>query len=605
MRLRGKAFILLLLFAFMENLCQGQDIMVWLYPGGPVWENGYTEVFPSKMIVGTIAEVGFTDICFSAHKGRGGAFFYPSRVKNVRLDRELKGRDWLEETLAEADKHNLRVWVAYTPAKGLRSPEKIDFYRAIIAELGEKYKPRHKSLCGIMLHEFNCAEAKDAHHGELKDFAGFCSRNFGEKYNGNQIPNDSKNDKWTRRFYLYKADTVTNIARTMAAVAAKYRLKTFFCLYDPEYYLNSARWGYDTVELEKYCDNFWVNNISGYSTLRGAWVETSASYKGINLPRKRARSFHGKPISFFEYRAMLFPEIVRRGYKKIADFTKVYGDYFTGYLGRSRQALKLFHGPGNVKKWNILYKKWIGAESVANIAILSASMPFILRHPVKAKTAYMKTLGDFRAELKKHFPVDTLLLDSRFALDLKNLKKYDLLIIPEDMGAAMSEKMLASLKKYLSAGNRILALNSKISTANRDLTAEKDYTAEIFGVKRYNNGAALPGYVKTSGAGSFAAKGKRWLAPGNIKLCGAKVLLKDKFTNTPLMTQKGNACYLNTGYFNTSADFFVNIVRNLALPPIELKPQNKEAFFTIPSAVTANNVLCIPLLSEHKCSAIL
>ncbi|KKR03619.1 MAG: hypothetical protein UT30_C0024G0014 [Candidatus Uhrbacteria bacterium GW2011_GWF2_39_13] len=480
---------LLLLLAFsVINLCAVEkDIMVWLNPCAPeyVWEKGYGETFPVKMIMKTIKDAGFTDIALAAHvPRRGGEFYYPSKIKYVKVDKIIEDRNWLEEILIEADKYNLKVWTYYTPSyklpgtdiKGLRSPEMIKFYQDVVEEIGKVYKPKHKSLYGIMLHEFNCAETMDMHKGELKEFSDFCEKNFKEKYTGSKMPDGKKNDKWDTRFYLYKADTVNNIVRAMKDTAAKYGMKTFFCLYDPESFpSNSANWGYDTVELEKICDNFYLRL---YKDIKGGFVETSLSYKGINLPLNQSKAFHGKPISFFEYRSMLFPEVNRKAYKANANFTKTYGDIYTGYVGRSQKVLDLFHGPENVTKWNNLQKEWIGAEDIANVAILSSSMPFVLRYPTAPGVKYKQVLGNFMEGLKKYFSVDLLLLDSQFALKPENLKKYDLLIIPEEMGIGMSDAMIGTLKKYLANGGKLLALGSRVSFANKDLTGEKDYTEE-------------------------------------------------------------------------------------------------------------------------------
>lgn len=615
MKFQRNAFLILILsliFTGMNTRAE-QDVMIWVSPGSPdtIWKKGYGEDYPARMIMKTIKDAGFTDFCFFLYQGRGGAFYYPTKVKYAKTDKIIGSRDWLEETLSEADKYNLKVWAIYTPSykipgteiKGFRSPEMLKFYEDTIDEIGKNYKPKHKSLHGIMLHEFNCAEVMDMHRDELKEFSEFCENNFNEKYTGEKMPDLRTSDKWSTRFYLYKADSMNTLCKTMKKRAAQYGLETFFCLYNPETGSSSANWGYDTVELEKICDRFWVAG-SGYKTLKNPYVETSLSYKGINLPLNLTKAFHGKAISFFEYRSMLFPEINRKAYNSNTKFTKIYGDLYTGYIGRSQKVLDLFHGPENVAKWNNLQKEWIGAKDIANIAILSSSMPFILRYPTTPGVKYKKVLGNFRDSLMKYFPVDLLLLDSQFTLDPEKLKNYDLLIIPEEMGIAMSDAMIGTLKKYLANGGKLFAMGSRVSSANKDLTSEKDYTEDIFGI-RISDKKVLPGYTRCFSSTMSVPDEKIWLAPNQITLCGAEAVIKNKFMNNPLMTKKDNAYYIASGYFEGSDEFFANIIMTLANSPLSLIQDPGKNDFRVSAAILKNNTLCISLPAEKPSSAIM
>ncbi|KKR03620.1 MAG: hypothetical protein UT30_C0024G0015, partial [Candidatus Uhrbacteria bacterium GW2011_GWF2_39_13] len=98
---------------------------------------------------------------------------------------------------------------------------------------------------------------------------------------------------------------------------------------------------------------------------------------------------------------------------------------------------------------------------------------------------------------------------------------------------------------------------------------------------------------------------KIWLALNDVKLCGAETLIKNSFMNNPVMTQKGNAYYMSSGYFESSDKFFADIIEQLASPTVELSQDKDKADFQISSAVLKDNALCISLPSEKPCSATL
>lgn len=566
----GLCFLLLILTSLLSDEKEPRA-MIWLSPGSPpgVWEHVVPgDAYPADLIMKTIADMGFTDVLWQANWLRGGAAAYPTKVEFMQHDPAYKGRDILEETLVAADKYNLRIWPAITPGyqqpgtdiKGMNNPRMVKIYTDLIEELGRDYKPRHKSLYGIMAHEFNCVECMDMHEDDVKEFSDFCEREFGEKYNSDKIPAINGTDVWNRRFFLYKADVMNKFNQALVDNCAKYGLKYIFCLYVPETNKSSsARWGYEIPAIEKYSNNMWTGFKDGYyNSLKEPFVEASISYKGQNLPMNFVNSFHGCPISVFEVRSWLFPEAMRAHYSKHKEFTKISGDFYNGHYGRSEKVVELFQKKEYVKPLIFLLKSWQGAESKARVGLLSSSMPFVMRYGapgIQHEEYVKKTL----AEMKKHFPAEIILVDSEKALDSNWIEHYKVIVIPPETGRFLSPQMYNILKGFLAKGGKLVSLGGRVSTSKKDLTCEADRTKELFGVD-----------------------------PAAADL--------------PPLTRNDNAFYLNIKQDETGYAMFCNTINELAEQPVLLKDNSG---FTVSSAIVKDNVSCIALPAPSAASALL
>ncbi|MDD5598511.1 MAG: beta-galactosidase trimerization domain-containing protein, partial [Victivallaceae bacterium] len=481
-------------------------------------------------------------------------------------------------------------------------PRHIKIWTDIIEELGKNYKSRHKSLVGIFPHEVNCAECPDTHRDDLEEFSKFCLKNFGEKYTGSKIPTGKDGAKWDKRFCLYRNDVVTNFTKAMRDAAAKYDMQTQFCFYPPETGSDSVAWGYDALELEKICDRMWVVSYSNYYDLKKPFIETSFSYKGANIPYNETVAFHGSPISFFEYRTMLFPMVLRRAYQKSPGFTKVYGDYLNGYAKKSEKVLQLFTGLDNVKKWNNLQMEWIGAERQSKIGLFISSVPFVLRYPVDAGRKYKEVYKQLRENLKKYYPVDTQLIGAEFTLKPENLMKYDLIIIPEEMGIGMDEAFFRNLKEYLSRGGKVLAISSAVTTGSRDLEKQHDHMEELFGIK-IKKGQPLAGYVRLESEKLAVPAGKTWGTLRDVELISAdEVIIREKNTKKPVMTRKGNAYYLVCSYNDDKNKIFTDFIDKITPQSACLKGNDN---FRFSSITRQDNTLCVALPGEKPATAVL
>ena len=305
-------FLLSSVLVFSENYFLGTFISASRF-----WKKTYNDPFPVKIMVKDLAELGVNNILFYDQIDRGGEFLHPTQVKNALAYKQfLNDRDFLDELLEEAGKYNINVWIGWTtPSKqaeskykgkgglydidyGLNSPELKKVYRNLIKEIGEKYT-KYKNLAGIFWEEVNITEAVDNHENDIEEFNKFCKDMFGEEYKENKLPikPDTEN-KWWRRYVLWKNYIVNSFIKEMADYAKTYNLKTHFLLYVPEAYSGASwKWGYDIIGLEKVCNHIWVGGYRGerskfYHSIKGVIIDFGTSYPNQILSRNYSYVFN-------------------------------------------------------------------------------------------------------------------------------------------------------------------------------------------------------------------------------------------------------------------------------------------------------------------------
>lgn len=594
--------------------CERKGALTWFSVESPptLWTRGYGDDFPADYTFKAIAEAGFTGVEFEVSGDRGpSCMYFNTATPGAKRCERMGRREWLEEALTAADNYGLALWVILTPdakvegtdIKGLDDPRHIQIWTSLVAELGSKYKPRHKSLAGIYLHEFDCAEAPDLHQDDLDKFAAFCESRFGERFEDAKIPDGLSGTKWDRRYWLYKNDIMTSFVKALSSEAAKHGMKSMFCLYPPE--MNdgcSAAWGYDAVAIEKSVDAFWVVVQSEYRGLKNAWMDTGCSYSGINVPVYETMAVHGNPTSLFECRMALFPDVVRRYYSKHGEFTKVYGDFFNGFLQKSEKTMQLFTGSENVRKWNSLQREWMGAEPQAKIAVMAASVPFVIRFPSAPGTVYKRCFRSVLDALEKRYPADAQLTGSEFMAKPGNLQRYDLIVVPEEMGVGMDEASLNSLKAYLANGGKILAIGSQMSSGSADLEVRKSCMEELFGVK-VADAKPLPGYTVFESKALQIPDKRIWCEMRDVEILpGTEVLVSDKFAGKPVLTRKGGAYFLACDFNEAKTPLLYSIIDKAAPQAARL---DGDGNFKIASMLKKGDVLCMALPSEKAAAATL
>lgn len=582
-------------------------LCTFVSPGGPwgIWRKSYNRRFPVEKIVKDLADLGLTDIYFPDQVGRGGPFLHPTQVKPAKTHNYMGNRDFLKEVLEEAAKYGMKVWLMWTtPGKnygdtdihGLNDPRMIKLYCDLIDEVATNYG-QHKNLVGLYWHELDCTEAPDTHDDDIAEFAAFCERDFGERFTGKTMPKVDPKDVWWRRHFLYRIEVMNNFVRQTKEVADRRGLKTSFCTYNAEAYSGQGwRWGYDTVELEKICHRQWftgyaIESRKHYQEIKGAWIDFGPSYRGQILSRNYSYAMHGKPLSYFEYRTPIYIDEIRRYYSGIKRFDEKYGDFYTGFKGMTQQEVDLFFGKDNFTKWVDLMMHWQGGQSPSRIAVAVNVTPFIMKHPVATGVAYKKYVNDLMVEGTRFTDLDGILLGSEFSLSPEKLGRYELIIIPQDMGDGLTAETADSLRGYVKAGGKLLVIAAPLVVTRRDLTQPADLTEELCGI-RFEK-AGLPGYMKLSSSVLPVPDKKRWSeALQQITATDAEVLVTEELTGRPLLTRRGTVYFSALGYSSDLAPYFRDIVLHLSTPPVVLEGSKS---VRILESVRKDNAACFAL----------
>ena len=586
-----------------------KEIATFVSPGSPwgIWRKSYGRRFPVEIIVRDLADLGVTDIYFPDQNGRGGPFLHPTKVQYAKTHGYLLAdkRDYLREILEQARTRNMRVWLMWTtPGKnypdtdihGLNDPRMIKLYCDAIEEVARNYR-EYENLVGVYWHELDCTEAPDTHEDDVPEFAAFCEREFGEAYTGDVMPPVEPTDVWWRRHFLYRIHVMNSFVRETEKVADRHGLKTSFCTYTAEAYSGAGwRWGYDTVELEKLCHRQWfagysVESRKPYQSVKGAWIDFGPSYRGQILPRNYSYAFHGKPLSYFEYRAPIYIKEMRKYYSSIKRFDDKYGDIYTGYRGSTEQEVSLFFGKQNFASWLSLINWWQGGTSPARIAVAVNVTPFIMKHPVATGVAHKKRVNDLMVDGTRYADLDGLLLGSEFTLSPENLRQYSLIIVPEDMGDGLSQAMADSLRQFVQGGGRLLVIATPLRVTRRDLTNPRDLTGELCGVRFRRPG--LPGYAKLSSSVLPVPEKKLWAGSRpSVEVTDARVLVTDAFSGAALLTQKGSVYFSSLGYASDGAAYFQEVITHICTPPIALRESQG---LRILETVQKGNAVCVAL----------
>jgi hypothetical protein len=605
-------------FAFMiagfSTFAMEKDVTVWMSPGGPrgIWEKSCGDPFPVKRLVEDMAYVGVTEILFFEQEGRGGPFLHPTSVPRAITSAHMKDRDFLRELLEETAKCNIKVWLAWTTPsgkypktefEGLNHPEVLKIYTDEIEEVARNYG-KFRNLAGFMWHEVDCSEAVDKHEDDVSEFAGFCQQEFGEKYTGTQIPKVDAQDKWWRRFFLFRNHVVNEFVRTMAKTAHRHGLKTHFCSYTPESYVGESwKWGYDIIALEKLCDRQWFSGYSiesgkPYQQVKGACLDFGPSYQGQILARNYGYAMHGRPVSYFEYRSPVYLEEVRQYYRGVKNFSATHGDFYTGYLGQQAKELELYCGKENLKQWIGMMTRWQGGRSTARVAVAVNPNAFLMKNPLSSGAEYDKKVRSLMTALAAGTDVDGLLLESQFALKYKNLLNYSLIIIPEDMGSGLSKPMLKCLRQYIDKDGNLLIISTPMTTAKPDFTDEENFTREFCGLEIAGNGQA--GYITPVSDSLTVRSGKFW--SGSVKQVQthtAEPCVNQRGGGGPLLFKNKNVYFSTAGCSVDAAPFFAEIVNGVNHQPITL---TNNTGLRILEGVSKDGVVCLSIWGNGKTS---
>ena len=578
--------------------------VAYVNPTFGFWKATVKNYFPAKKIVKDLHAIGVTEILFSSNYRMG--WYYQSKHPKRPSVRQMGKRDWLEELIKECEPYDIKVWAIISTAseedkRGLNHPETMHLYADAVDEMGRKFS-KYKNFVGVMPHEINAVEGPDRHEDDLDDFSTFCFKNFGERYAEKSMPEtaDPKN-KWWRRFVLYKIYTLNQFVLALKKAGEKHGLKTMFCYYEPEIVgTESWRYGYDPITLEKSCDRMWHlavgEYIKPYLCYENDLFDFGPTYCGANRSRNYSYTFHGRPVSFFESMTPLYVKEMREYYRKNTEWTKRCGDFYASYRGWPAKSLSLFAGEKNLRNWLNLMGQWQGGKNAADIAFAINPVQFVMAYPVRYNPEYKKKVTELAEELTRHFDLGGVLFESRYALDPEWLGKFRTIIIPEDMANGLSDKMISSLRKYVKNDGKIISVATPIIQARRDLTAPQDLTAEFTGAVL--KGSTVGAYVKPDSK-SKGLKFKKFWTPDikDIKIVGGEVLVRDKFTQKPLLVKKGNGYLFTIACSKDSLPFFAEAIKKIHKSSIEL--ENKSKLRTLVSTIK-EGALCISFFNQGK-----
>ncbi|MDD3926900.1 MAG: LamG domain-containing protein, partial [bacterium] len=389
-----------------------------------------------------------------------------------------------------------------TDIYGLNDTRMIALYNAEIDEIATNYAAYIGSsngniLEGVMFHEVDATEVADNHSDDVAEFSTYCQTNFSETYTTGTMPTTvDANNKWWRRYYLYKTSLVNNFMNQIKLNATSHNLKTAFIYYIPESaHGESWKWGYDVVGLENICDEMWVpgtmatDSSSGtdgafkpYTNINNCYIDFGPAYQNQVLSQNYAYAFHGGPISWFWDRPAQYIDYIRSYYGDSQTWTQAYGDYYNDLLGVSEKELAIYLGQDNIANWISQMGYWQGGVSPARIAVAVNPSPFIMKYPSDPYPDYSNKVFTLTKSLYPFMDVDSLVIGSQLALNSNNLQQYSLIIIPEDMGDGLSQATVDALTAYKNAGGKILVVATPLTKSNPDLTGGVDQTSTFCGL---------------------------------------------------------------------------------------------------------------------------
>ena len=594
-------------------------IRAWLIVGPKgAWSDKYGNHWPAAMIMRDLHEMGVNETLYEDKML--GVSFHQSSVKYVTQAKFMGKRDFLEETLKEADKYNIDVYVTWTPDDrgasaqvkkahmplyykcengkvkvgyyDLGSPIVRQMYLDKIDELYKKYG-HHKSLVGIDWHELDVTEAVNSHHGDINKFKKFCTDKFKETYSANSFPKFDVNNKWWRRYAIFRQECVNDFLRVMKERSRKYGLLTSFQLYSTaDRAAGSWSWGYNPVEIEKLCDsiNVSTSNIGSsrktYMSYRGGRWNLGLSYKGANLAEKYAFSVCPGGLFYWESRISTYPEATRVFYAKHG-----LKNFYTTYNLQSPKSVSLFAGKNNLQKWFNIFNSYGQGKDCGQTALLVNLNSFCLKYPRSPGRFYNRYIKELDASLSKRMDIDALSAGGVNWQKASDLKRYKLLIIPQGMGTFIrSEFNTDELYKYISTGGKILVINTKLETTQQDLTQCKSLMKKILGLDITPQNGDLKAQVN----GKFISIARR-----NIKIGDAKIIVQCSKSGLPVLTEKsidqGKAYYLNAPFLPENANYFDELITRLAVPAV-----SKDGNGTILEVTAQKDIVAISLRGKSK-----
>ncbi|MDD5597434.1 MAG: hypothetical protein PHV82_05785 [Victivallaceae bacterium] len=414
--------------------------------------------------------------------------------------------DELDEVLKAAVRQKMKVWIdfnwnlQYSKNKNIEadftSRKYIEGQYLLIDAIAEKNK-KYGNIVGMYWDEIWCAELYHLHPNSVDSFKQFCKKEYNEEYPGSKMPiKPDPRNKWWRRFVVFKYCVYENFSRKIYDYSKKKGFKVMTRTAPSQAYGGNAwKWGLDSYRIGKIGD---CNAIFTSRSYEGDINENSvmSGYKELT-PLDFVWMLRGYPLTYFTYSLYLRYESIRT---QFIELTK-------------------------------LAKEWIGAERLAEVAILN--------YPVNLIGSFKNPAPVFRdnealltSRLSRYFETDRI--DIR---DTRLYKKYKVLIAPKYSGNSIPAFACQGLLKYIKEGGILLALDADFSVGKRDLTNPRNINKELCGIEI--KGKQSVGTIKFSRQimGGAVIPGKNRLQQGIAVVDRNKIKIIATSNNQPVITE--------------------------------------------------------------------
>ena len=432
---------------------------------------------------------------------------------------EKPNLDCMDEVMKAAVRQKIRVWINYNwnleysknkdKDANLMSRKYLEGQYLLIDAIAEKNK-KYGNIVGTYWDELWCAEIYHFYPDYVDEFKKFCEKEYNEEYSGSKMPmKHDPNNKWWRRFVVFKNCIYENFSQKLYDYNKKKGLKVMTRTIPSQSYGERAwRWGMDPYRIGKISDCVAMFRSRSYE---GDFTENSVivGYKELK-PLDFVWSLRGYPLSYFTYSGYFHDKKIQANFKKLVKLTK----------------------------------EWVGAERLAEVAILN--------YPVNLIGSFKNPTLVFRDNevlltnrLSRYFETDRIdIRSTRF------YKKYKILIAPKYSGNSIPAFAYHALLKYVENGGILVALDTEFSVGKRDLTNPRKVTKELCGIET-GKGKQFAGSVKFNNKTMQGAlvSGDNKLQRGIALSNTDKVKVLATSNNKPVITEyslgKGKVIYVN------------------------------------------------------------
>jgi len=436
-------------------------------------------------------------------------------------------------------------------------------YRERVHRLIDDYDryTKHGNFEGILTYDeiFFCYA--DFHGDDVDKLTEFCMRNFGESPPddiGDRLALGRKwtdpNDIWRRRYILFKNSVVTDFLNDYVAYAHSRGLKVGVELRPTAQYSSGWCWGMDNVALSRL----------------GADYHVVASQRGPTevYPNAVSWAHVGDTWGYYNTHCLL-------GGPGGACFT--FNQLWKPILYANNP-----HYPRELARHIRNQREWANAERLVNAAVLhnQNALQMLFADPRERWTADQEL---YKAITRRQ-DADIIFVRATELFD-----EYRLLVaVPHEM-RGLSQEVLDALRRFIEGGGVVVSLGAVWSTAQPDLTQERDVTEQFVGVSYGEPLAPGPAeFDVPDGVARLAAETPR----RQVRLADATQTVASFRDGTPAVTERplGNGKIIGVHFDAPAeirqgnpllADYLAALVEEAAHPAIRIQSSAARVISTL------------------------